>query len=77
MSTKIVLAKEIKDALMLINDEYIEQRTRANRLEETIKGLELEIIRLGDVILEYQWAESEMTENIDFLKDELNKRDQE
>ena len=76
MSTKIVLAKEIKDALMLINEEYLEQRTRANRLEEAMEEQDQEIVRLGEVIVQYQITEREMSETIDYLKDELNKRDQ-
>ena len=76
MSTKIVLAKELKDALMLINEEYLEQRTRANRLEEAMKEQDREIVRLGQVIVDYQIAEREMSETIDLLKADLNMRDQ-
>jgi len=76
MSTKIVLAKELKDALMLINEEYLEQRTRANRLEEAMEEQDQEIVRLGQVIVDYQIAEREKSETIDLLRAELNKRDQ-
>lgn len=76
MSTKIILAKELKDALMLINEEYLEQRTRANRLEEAMEEQDQEIVRLGQVIVDYQIAEREMSETIDLLRAELNKRDQ-
>lgn len=76
MSTTIVLAKELKAALMLINEEYLEQRTRANRLEEAMEEQDQEIVRLGEVIVQYQIAEREMSETIDLLRAELNKRDQ-